>query len=63
VEVDLLVAEPEGDAALAERLQAHPEDARVEVDAAVAVARRQDQMIETVDHGGAPRADGPLTWA
>jgi hypothetical protein len=63
VEVDLLVAEPEGEAALTERLEPHPEDARVEVDAAVAAARRQDQVVEALDHGGVPwRAASRLTW-
>jgi hypothetical protein len=64
VEIDLLVAEPEGDTVLAEGLETHPEDARVEVDAAIPVMRGQDQVIEMVDQGPAlRRAVGRLTSA
>jgi hypothetical protein len=51
VQVDLLVAEPEGDATLAERLEPQAQDSGVEVDAAVAMTGRQDEVVEVVDHG------------
>jgi hypothetical protein len=54
---------PRGLATLAERLEAHPQHARVEVDTAVTVTRRQDQVVEMVDHGTAPRRRvSRFTW-
>jgi hypothetical protein len=55
VDIDLLIAEPEDDAPLPERLESHAENARVEVETAIAMARRQDEVVEVANH----RCDRP----
>src|SRR5688572_14832429 len=50
MDIELVVAEPERDAVLAVALDFHPQHARVEVEAALEVARRDDDVVESLDH-------------
>ncbi|MNT83053.1 hypothetical protein D3C72_2228680 [compost metagenome] len=50
LQIDLLVAEAQRLAALAKGLQAHAQDAGVEVHRGVGVGAGQDQMIQVIDH-------------
>jgi len=50
VEIDLLVAELERHAAFAEALEFHSEHPRVEIDALLGARRREDDVIEMIDH-------------
>lgn len=53
VQVDFLVAEPEGFAALAEGLQRHAQEPDVEIHAGGLVRGGEDEVVEMVDHDGA----------
>src|SRR5476649_835754 len=52
VEVDLLLAETQRLAPLAEGFQLQPQAAGVEIDALLGIARGQHQVIQTLDHVG-----------
>jgi hypothetical protein len=51
VEIDLLDAELERHAALAEALEFHSEHPGVEINALLGVRRREDDVIEVIDQG------------
>src|SRR5690606_36514491 len=50
MQVELLLTETKRDPPLAEPLERHAEHLRVEADAGIGMARRENEVVESVDH-------------